>query len=159
MLHQHELLPMHRAECTLTCKAIAKVVGWSDPKNQFGNYMFCPDLQGSQPCESLFRQARSFSSMYSNVVNFTMLEFVNRINKIQLQADIIKTYSEQITFPRFEEKRKNELDATKQPNQSISLTNNEIITQIENARGDLMKDIETLGITTNDLDFRSFRGN
>lgn len=113
-------------------------------------YSFCPDLQGSQPCETLFRQARSFSSMYSNVVNFTMLELINRINKIQLQADIIKKYSGQITFPRFEKKQNTE---PAQPQSTLKLTKNEIITQIENARCDVMTDIESLGIESNTLDY------
>lgn len=79
------------------------------------SYQFMPDLQGSQSCESLFRQARCFSSTYSTMVNFNMMEFINRSNKIQLQSEIIKNYSNEINFPRFEEKQRN---STEQPHRN-----------------------------------------
>lgn len=111
----------------------------NDPdQTQFGDYQFFPDQQGSQPCEMLFRQARSFSSMYPNVVNFTMLEFMNRMNKIQLQADIVNNYSPQIRFPRFERK---ENAALKLPETMQKLTKQQIIELIEKAKHDLTRDV------------------
>lgn len=119
-------------------------------ESKFGHYMFVPDLQGSQPCEDLFRQARSFSSMYSNVVNFTMLEFINRVNKIQLQADIIKNYSCEINFPRFED---NQNTGTEKLQSTLKLSKAEIIAQIEKARCDLTADITSLGVDCTALDY------
>lgn len=118
---------------------------------QIDDYKFMPDLQGSQPCETMFRQARAFSPMGSTVVNFNMMEFISRINKIQLQSDIIKTYSNHINFPRFEEKQKN--STLDQANSSIILTTNEIIIQIEKARSDISKDMTKFGIDIKDVDF------
>lgn len=106
---------------------------------QSDTYKFMPDLQGSQPCESMFRQARSFSSTYSTVVNFNMMEFVNRLNKIQLQSDIIKNFSEYIKFPRFEEKQQR--NSTDQSQSSVMLNENDIKIQIEKARADVSKEM------------------
>lgn len=122
-----------------------------DPEqNEFCGYKFLPEQQGSQACEMLFRQARSFSSMYSNVVNFTMLEFMNRMNKMQLQADIINTYASQIKFPRFEKKERSASDL---PETSQKLTKVEIIELIEKAKQDLTRDIECLGMNSEYFDF------
>lgn len=127
-------------------KQLIKLI--DDPEQtQFGEYMFFPDQQGSQPCETLFRQARSFSSMYSNKVNFTMLEFINRMNKIQLQADIINDYSTQIHFPRFEKK----VNAAPTPVQKLTKT--QIIELIEKARLDLTRDIQCMGMETKHFDY------
>lgn len=61
---------------------------------------FKPDLFSSQQCESLFRMVRSFTSTYSTVVNCSVKEILERINKIQLQADIATHNAEKFVFPR-----------------------------------------------------------
>lgn len=136
-------------------KQLIKLNETDDPDvQQFSEYMFFPDQQGSQPCEMLFRQARSFSSMYSNIVNFTMLEFMNRMNKMQLQADIINTYSSQLHFPRFQKKEHAaSLAASKLPQTSQKLTKAQIIELIEQARHDLTKDVECLGMEYEFFDY------
>lgn len=141
-----KLLRMHRIKRTLTGKTIAEK--WQDD-----NYKFMPDLQRSQPCETMFRQARSFSSMFSPVVvvNFNMMEFINRMNKIQLQSDIIKTYSSHIKFPRFEEKQQR--STTNEPQTSLVLNKNEIKMQIEKARLEVLNDLKKFGIDTKNLNF------
>lgn len=61
---------------------------------------FMPCLLGSQPCELLFSQARSFTSTYSTVVNCSVKEFIRRISKMQLQNDISHSLSSEYEFPR-----------------------------------------------------------
>lgn len=61
---------------------------------------FKPDLFSSQQCESLFRMVRSFTSTYSTVVNCSVKEILERINKIQLQGDIATHNAENFAFPR-----------------------------------------------------------
>lgn len=51
--------------------------------------LFLPHLFESQPCESIFRQIRSFTTTYSTVTNSTVKEAMSRISKIQLQNDVI----------------------------------------------------------------------
>lgn len=52
--------------------------------------LFLPHLFESQPCESMFRQLRSFTSTYSTVTNCTVKEAMLRLSKIQLQNDIMR---------------------------------------------------------------------
>lgn len=44
---------------------------------------FRPFLFESQPCESTFRQFRSFTSTYSTVINCSLKESISRVSKIQ----------------------------------------------------------------------------
>lgn len=54
---------------------------------------FLPFLFESQPCESIFRQFRSLSSVNSTVVNCTTKEAISRISKIHFQNKITYTTS------------------------------------------------------------------
>lgn len=114
--------------------------------------LFFPNLYGSQPCEAMFRQIRSFTSTFSTIVNFNMLEIVNRIKKIQLQNDIIATSNGVIKFPRFE---KNMSKAGDPSNQSRfeGLTRASIISEIERAKKDVTCELNKFGIDTTQLNF------
>lgn len=61
-------------------------------------HLFMTYLFDSQPCESFFRQIRSFTSTYSTVVNCSVKEILGRIKKIQLQNDIANKSA--FNFPR-----------------------------------------------------------
>lgn len=50
---------------------------------------FLPWLCSSQPCEKIFRQTRSMTSTYVTMVNFDMLDFTQRLKRIQAINDII----------------------------------------------------------------------
>lgn len=39
-------------------------------------------LFSSQPCENIFRDARSLSGIYSTGINFTMMQFLKRIDRL-----------------------------------------------------------------------------
>lgn len=52
------------------------------------SHLFFPHLFCSQPCESFFRQLRSFTSTYSTVVNFSTKEVLNRVSRIHLMSEI-----------------------------------------------------------------------
>jgi len=45
-------------------------------------------LFSSQPCESIFRDARSLSGVYSTRINFTIKQFLQRINKLNALTEI-----------------------------------------------------------------------
>lgn len=51
--------------------------------------VFKPELLDSQPCENIFRQVRSLSSVYSTVINCSTKDILERIRKIQIQNDIM----------------------------------------------------------------------
>lgn len=69
-------------------------------ENQKQPELFAPNLFDSQPCESMFRQLRSMSTTFSTVVNCSVLEFIYRVKKIQLQSDIIYNDKTELQFPR-----------------------------------------------------------
>lgn len=62
--------------------------------------LFIPSLFESQPCESIFRQIRSLTSVYSTVTNCTVKEATSRISKIQFQNKIMQLTSAQFIYPR-----------------------------------------------------------
>lgn len=107
--------------------------------------VFFPDLYASQPCESTFRQLRSFTSTFSTVVNFNMLDLIHRVDKIQFQCDIINNSKGTIKFPRFEKKAANVSQGIKKLNRST------VQSEIERARQSVMNDFEKLGIDTSKL--------
>lgn len=112
----------------------------SDP-----NYVFNPKQQGSQQCESMFRQVRSMSSTYSTIVNCSMLDIVNRNRKIQMQSDIMAACSGILKFPRLE--KKEQIAASfNSINEFTPPSKNEIISWIEKAKADLTKDMMLCGV-------------
>lgn len=61
-------------------------------------HLFSPHMFCSQPCESFFRQLRSFTSTNSTVVNFSTKEILNRISRIQLLSEI--SNDSEFEFPK-----------------------------------------------------------
>ncbi|CAI6371460.1 unnamed protein product [Macrosiphum euphorbiae] len=51
--------------------------------------MFVPWLLNSQPCEKLFRSARSLTSTFSTVIHFSMYDLIHRLHRIEM-LNIIK---------------------------------------------------------------------
>lgn len=125
------------------------VAGKSSCEN---NEVFFPNVYGSQPCENMFRQVRSFSSTFSTVVNFNMLDILHRINKLQLQNDIINRSNSIIKFPRFEKKVYKATTSVDKNFQKLNRTT--IKFEIEKAKKDVICDLEKLGIDTSKLNFR-----
>lgn len=87
--------------------------------------LFLPNLFESQPCENIFRQLRSMSTVNSTVTNSTVKEANLRISKIQLQNEITHTTSTEFVYPRLK-KRCVETDAV-YPLPSAQQVYNEII--------------------------------
>lgn len=63
--------------------------------------LFKPFMYESQPCENVFRQLRSMSTVYSTVTNCTVKEAISRISNIQLQNYIMHLTSQNFEYPRF----------------------------------------------------------
>ena len=68
---------------------------------------FLPWMLGSQPCERLFRSARSMSSTFSTMVNFSLLGLLNRLHRLNIQCTL-ESEAEQtgIMHPRVETHKK-----------------------------------------------------
>ena len=60
-------------------------------------------LFSSQQCENLFRDARSLSGIYSTRINFTIKQFLHRVNKLNALTELkqfeLTNGSEKIVFP------------------------------------------------------------
>lgn len=64
-------------------------------------------LLGFQSCERTFRNARSMSSVFSTVINFSMLSLVRRLHRLQIQCTLQANSEEtsSIVFPRVQFKQ------------------------------------------------------
>lgn len=103
--------------------------------------LFLPHLFGSQQCESLFRQVRSFTSTYSTVANCSVKEILSRISKIQLQSEIAYN-NESFKFPRLG----NSYGNSQQRSNCELLGLEEIHTQIEASKTSAIKDAINIGL-------------
>ncbi|CAM4815916.1 unnamed protein product [Rotaria magnacalcarata] len=70
-------------------------------------------LFSSQPCEATFRSARSLSGTFSSITNFSVFEFMNKIEKISILNKIKSTEESSnatcsIKFPVHHKNRRNE---------------------------------------------------
>lgn len=112
--------------------------------------LFLTHLLGSQSSESTFRQLRSMTSTQSTVINFTMLEMINRLQKVQLQSDIVTAAPDEIKFPRIQNK-KTSTQLSEFP------TDEEIRDLIEDAKKKASADVLEIGIDvekTPTIDFK-----
>lgn len=85
--------------------------------------LFMPHLFESQPCETMFRQLRSMSTVYITVTNCTLREIIDRINRIELQSDISAT--SEFILPRIKTIESNSLPSFELP------TKTQIIEQVQ----------------------------
>lgn len=68
-------------------------------KNNMDN-VFSPEILGSQQCEAIFRQIRSFSSTFSTVTDASICDILQKMSKIQLLNDITHIKLRSYNFPR-----------------------------------------------------------
>lgn len=107
---------------------------------------FLPFLFASQPCEETFRQLRSMGTINFTRINFTMLEVLHMIGRVELQNDIVhsKLANLNISFPR------NKINRC---GINFQLPNDEDIkTTMSNARENAIKDSKAFGIEMNQYD-------
>lgn len=106
--------------------------------------LFLPLLFESQPCESMFRQIRSFSPMSSTVTNCTTKAALSIISKTQLQNQIVHETSPFFVYPRLGND-----DSTNTVNKFSLPTSNEIIGEIEKCKHNAIITAHKLGLIPN----------
>lgn len=106
--------------------------------------LFLPHLFESQPCESIFRQFRSFTSTYSTVTNCTIKEASSRISKIQLQNDIMHGTSQHFCYPRLGKVQK--FNAAEPITMPAKI---EIFNEIESCKRDAIAKAKAVGLISN----------
>ncbi|CAG9812470.1 unnamed protein product, partial [Phaedon cochleariae] len=67
--------------------------------------LLMPWLMSSQPCEKTFRATRSMTSTFSTIVNFSMLDILHRLHRIQILNDVMCDLKDEIIFPREHNRR------------------------------------------------------
>ena len=104
--------------------------------------VFLPWLLGSQSCEKTFRSARSMSTVFSSVLNFSILGLLRRLHRLNIQA-VLQADAEKsgIRFPRAEKHLERSGMKSYVPPSVTSISNKEIGKAVENA---LSKAKETL---------------
>lgn len=118
------------------------------------DHLFYAGFFGSQQCEAIFRQFRSFTSTYSTKTNCSVFEMLHRLYRIELLNEISHIKLKKFTFPRIGKhnsygscyfpadyhKHRNSTEKMSLP------TRDEIIRRIELAKAEAIEYAETLGI-------------
>lgn len=103
--------------------------------------LFFPHLFASQACEETFRQLRSMGTINFTKINFTMLEVMHMIGRVELQNDIVysKLANMDVLFPRNK--------TVSSTNRTIHLPSDiEIEQQLLSARETAIKDASDFGM-------------
>ncbi|CAF2819722.1 unnamed protein product [Rotaria sp. Silwood2] len=91
-------------------------------------------LQNSQTCESTFRSTRSISSINSAGVNFTVSQFLNRINKLSTLQNIkINTNENKLHFPQHHKVSSSSLRSTSNSSNTTIISKADIENSVLNA--------------------------
>lgn len=104
-------------------------------------HLFQPSLYNSQACENTFRQLRSFTTVFSTVVNCSIKEMIGRLDKIQILNDIALN-------PNFESPRLRKIP-TQNPtiNESTILpSKEEIVAVIDECKLNALKFAKRIGL-------------
>ncbi|CAH0558700.1 unnamed protein product [Brassicogethes aeneus] len=113
-----------------------------DPSNTFTPGMFDLSNMNSQNCEQLFRAARSMTSTFSTVINFSVKDFMHRIDRIEAINSIKNNLKGQFVFPR-EEKKAIHNTVTLNESKFLELDIEETVIQ---ALNDAIRDVKDIGI-------------
>lgn len=123
---------------------LLKLVQTFKSNNELTPDMFCPWLFSSQPCEALFRSARSMTSTFSTVINFSIKDFLSRIDRIFFINYVINDLKNVYIFPR-EIKRMGK----KIPNFPTDLESIDLNSIVKSAMNDAINDAQILGMHIN----------
>lgn len=98
-------------------------------------------LFSSQPCESIFRSARSLSGSFSTMINFTVNNFINRSQKLSILNEVKCNQSKNhLSFPvHHKHKHDDSLTSTDQLNEINTLNIEQIILDAYNHAIDIVK--------------------
>ena len=66
-----------------------------------GDALYMPWVLGSQSCEKIFRSARSMTSIFSTVINFSVLGLLRRLHRLKIQSQLqAESYQSGIIYPQ-----------------------------------------------------------
>ncbi|XP_050514976.1 uncharacterized protein LOC126890166 [Diabrotica virgifera virgifera] len=108
---------------------------------------FLPWLYSSQPCEKVFRETRSMSSTFSTMINYTLLDVLRRLKRIQAMHEISTDLGPNFRFPRQENKRLGNNSSVFKVTEFPST--DEMINIIKKAQEDALSDAKKIGMEMN----------
>ena len=105
-------------------------------------------LLGSQACEQTFRAARSMTGTFSTVINFTLLDFLHHLHRLQIQLEPeSETQETGIEHPRvMAHTKKVGYEALKEITDLKYISDEDIITTINQANSEAARAIRELGM-------------
>ena len=119
---------------------------------QDGGLHVLPWLLGSQPCEKAFRAVRSMTSTFSTVINFSLLDLLNRLHRLYIQLQL-EAQSEQtgIEYPRcsvhkVKEGHHNNKTQVLDPNCNLNISDKEINMLVQQAKLEAKESANSLGM-------------
>lgn len=117
-----------------------------------GNEHFFPWLLGSQACEQTFRAARSMTGTFSTVINFTLLGCLHHLHHLQIQLELESEMQETgIKYPRvMAHAKKVGYEALKEITDLKCISDQDIITTVNQANSEAVSAIKELGMTFTD---------
>lgn len=121
-----------------------------------GNNHFLPWLLGSQACEQTFRAARSMTSTFSTIINFSMLGFLRRLHRLQIQMMLESEIQETgIKYPRvIAHEKKVGYEKMKEISDLKCITDEDIITTINEANKEAINAITELGMVFSEKELK-----
>lgn len=111
--------------------------------------LFIPTIFNSQPCEETFRKMRSMGTMNYTKINFTLLELIHLIGRVELMNDIMyfKLADSDVIFPR------NPLNKTNENQYSLP-SDLQIEETVRRALNVAICDAKKFGIDVNETDIK-----
>lgn len=106
-------------------------------RNSGEDNQFVTVLMGSQTCEEFFRSLRSLSSTQWTSINFTLLEMLHKIKRIEYTNEAMADLSSTFTFPRL---------STKVSKNHKLPSDDEIYDTVMRAKDDAIKETKSIGM-------------
>ena len=109
--------------------------------------VYLPWLLGSQSCEKTFRLARSMTSTFSTMINFSMLGLLRRLHRLQIQSELqAESQASGVNYPQVK-KHENKDGKRGYTFHSLNdLTNNKICEAVTIANKKAKSIIQKLGM-------------
>ena len=107
---------------------------------------FLPWMLGSQTCERMFRTVRSMSSVFSTVLNFSMLGLLRRLHRMNIQLALQAELQETVKFPSVQRNHNKEGKNKVSVSSLSDIKDNEISEAVERARAKARQTLYELGM-------------
>ena len=116
-------------------------------RNSNQSTAFMQWLLGSQSCEKVFRTARSMTSTFSTVINFSILGLLRRLHRMEIQLKLESEDENGIIYPRVEEHRKKDGHSKQWEYNLTQITDKQINEAVEKGKTKAKAAIEELGMS------------